>query len=114
MAALLTQTGDFLVRESTKKLGEYVVSAKKPDKVQHFIIGVTAGGQYTFEGGAFPSISALIDHYRTSAQVVTSSSGVILKQGVRVPSRSIPPGGGQFDFVWLPARAPHGGASYVW
>ena len=21
--------------------------------------------------------------------------------------------GGQFDFVWLPARTPHGGASYV-
>ena len=24
------------------------------------------------------------------------------------------PRGGQFDFVWLPARTPHGGASYVW
>ena len=24
------------------------------------------------------------------------------------------PDGGQFDSVWLPARAPHGGASYVW
>ena len=24
------------------------------------------------------------------------------------------PHGGQFDFVWLPARTPHGGASYVW
>ena len=24
------------------------------------------------------------------------------------------PMGGQFDFVWLSARTPHGGASYVW
>ena len=24
------------------------------------------------------------------------------------------PHGGQSDFVWLPARTPHGGASYVW
>ena len=24
------------------------------------------------------------------------------------------PRGGQSDFVWLPARTPHGGASYVW
>ena len=24
------------------------------------------------------------------------------------------PDGRQFDFVWLPARTPHGGASYVW
>ena len=23
------------------------------------------------------------------------------------------PNGGQLDFVWLPARTPHGGASYV-
>ena len=34
---------------------------------------------------------------------------------VRVASRSIsPPCGGQSDFVWLSARTPHGGASYVW
>ena len=32
---------------------------------------------------------------------------------VSVTSRSIPPGGGQFDFVWFPARTPHGGASYA-
>jgi len=24
------------------------------------------------------------------------------------------PNGVQFDFVWLPARTPHGGASYAW
>ena len=24
------------------------------------------------------------------------------------------PHGDQFDFVWLPARTPHGGALYVW
>ena len=24
------------------------------------------------------------------------------------------PHGGQSDFVWPPARTPHGGASYVW
>ena len=34
---------------------------------------------------------------------------------VRVPSRSTsPPTGVQFDFVWLPARTPHGGAPYAW
>ena len=32
------------------------------------------------------------------------------------PSRAVQfhPHGGQFDFVWLSARTPHGGASYVW
>ena len=32
---------------------------------------------------------------------------------VHVASRSIAPPW-EFDFVWLPARTPHGGASYVW
>ena len=31
---------------------------------------------------------------------------------VRGASRQVH--GGQFGFVWLPARTPHGGASYVW
>ena len=37
-------------------------------------------------------------------------------QQVRYASRAVQfhPHGGQSDFVWLPARTPRGGASYVW
>ena len=37
-------------------------------------------------------------------------------ESCRYVSRAVQfhPHGGQFDFVWPPARTPHGGASYVW
>ena len=67
------------MRESTKKPGEYAVSCKKPDKVQHFIVGVTDDKQYMFEGSSFPSIPALISHYQRNQLVVTHTSNQILK-----------------------------------
>ena len=49
--------------------------------------------------------------YNATDTVFTSVKGTL---AVRVVSRSISPGGVQFDFVWLSARTPHVGASYVW
>ena len=47
---------------------------------------------------------------RSTCRVVSASSVP------RYASRAVRhhPNGGQFDFVWLPAHTPHGGASYVW
>ena len=73
---LLQETGDFLVRESSKKPGEYAVSCKKPEKVQHFIIGVTADGDFTFEEDKFSTIPELIDHYMRNQIAITEASGV--------------------------------------
>jgi len=74
---LLRNVGDYLVRESTKKPGELAVSAKGPQKTQHFIIDQT-NNQFRFEGDAYESVYALLEHYRSFQMPVTNSSGVLL------------------------------------
>ncbi|MFT7815664.1 tyrosine-protein kinase Fer-like isoform X1 [Arapaima gigas] len=74
---LLKQQGDFLVRESHGKPGEYVLSVFSDGQRRHFIIQF-ADNQYRFEGTGFPTIPQLIEHHYTSKQVITKKSGVVL------------------------------------
>ncbi|XP_013886728.1 tyrosine-protein kinase Fer [Austrofundulus limnaeus] len=74
---LLRQQGDFLVRESHGKPGEYVLSVFSDDQRRHFIIQY-ADNQYRFEGTGFSTIPQLIEHHFTTKQVITKKSGVIL------------------------------------
>uniref|UniRef100_A0A3B3YAI3 Tyrosine-protein kinase n=1 Tax=Poecilia mexicana TaxID=48701 RepID=A0A3B3YAI3_9TELE len=74
---LLRQQGDFLVRESHGKPGEYVLSVFSDDQRRHFIIQF-ADSQYRFEGTGFPTIPQLIEHHFSSKQVITKKSGVVL------------------------------------
>ncbi|XP_023653118.1 tyrosine-protein kinase Fer isoform X3 [Paramormyrops kingsleyae] len=74
---LLKQQGDFLVRESHGKPGEYVLSVFSDTQRRHFIIQF-ADNQYRFEGTGFPTIPQLIEHHYTSKQVITKKSGVVL------------------------------------
>ncbi|XP_064412738.1 tyrosine-protein kinase Fer isoform X2 [Latimeria chalumnae] len=74
---LLRQQGDFLVRESHGKPGEYVLSVFSDGQRRHFIIQY-ADNQYRFEGTGFPTIPQLIDHHYTTKQVITKKSGVVL------------------------------------
>ncbi|XP_051981381.1 tyrosine-protein kinase Fer-like isoform X1 [Xyrauchen texanus] len=74
---LLKQQGDFLVRESHGKPGEYVLSVFSDGQRRHFIIQF-ADNQYRFEGTGFPTIPQLIEHHYTTKQVITKKSGVIL------------------------------------
>ncbi|XP_048875791.1 tyrosine-protein kinase Fer isoform X1 [Brienomyrus brachyistius] len=74
---LLKQQGDFLVRESHGKPGEYVLSVFSDAQRRHFIIQF-ADNQYRFEGTGFPTIPQLIEHHYTSKQVITKKSGVVL------------------------------------
>uniref|UniRef100_UPI00398E53B1 tyrosine-protein kinase Fer isoform X2 n=1 Tax=Pristiophorus japonicus TaxID=55135 RepID=UPI00398E53B1 len=74
---LLKQQGDFLVRESHGKPGEYVLSVYSDGQRRHFIIQY-ADNQYRFEGTGFPTIPQLIEHHYTSKQVITKKSGVVL------------------------------------
>uniref|UniRef100_H3BWY8 Tyrosine-protein kinase n=1 Tax=Tetraodon nigroviridis TaxID=99883 RepID=H3BWY8_TETNG len=73
---LLRQQGEFLVRESHGKPGEYVLSVFSDDQ-RHFIIQF-ADGQYRFEGTGFTTIPQLIEHHFSSKQVITKKSGVVL------------------------------------
>uniref|UniRef100_A0A665TWQ1 Tyrosine-protein kinase n=1 Tax=Echeneis naucrates TaxID=173247 RepID=A0A665TWQ1_ECHNA len=74
---LLRQQGDFLVRESHGKPGEYVLSVFSDDQRRHFIIQY-ADTQYRFEGTGFSTIPQLIEHHFSSKQVITKKSGVVL------------------------------------
>uniref|UniRef100_A0A3B3WS83 Tyrosine-protein kinase n=1 Tax=Poecilia mexicana TaxID=48701 RepID=A0A3B3WS83_9TELE len=64
---LLRQQGDFLVRESHGKPGEYVLSVFSDDQRRHFIIQFS---QYRFEGTGFPTIPQLIEHHFSSKQLL--------------------------------------------
>uniref|UniRef100_A0A3B3Z971 Tyrosine-protein kinase n=1 Tax=Periophthalmus magnuspinnatus TaxID=409849 RepID=A0A3B3Z971_9GOBI len=74
---LLRAQGDFLVRESHGKPGEYVLSVYSEGQRRHFIIQY-ADNQFRFEGTGFPSIPQLIEHHVTSRHVITKKSGVVL------------------------------------
>ncbi|XP_078579951.1 tyrosine-protein kinase Fer-like isoform X2 [Branchiostoma floridae x Branchiostoma japonicum] len=80
---LLKEEGDFLVRESSQKPGEYVLSVKWGGIPKHFIIQSNAEGQFRFEGQAFPTINQLITHQWQSRQPVTKKSGTILANPVQ-------------------------------
>ncbi|XP_017382713.1 tyrosine-protein kinase Fer isoform X1 [Cebus imitator] len=74
---LLKQQGDFLVRESHGKPGEYVLSVYSDGQRRHFIIQYV-DNMYRFEGTGFSNIPQLIDHHYTTKQVITKKSGVVL------------------------------------
>ncbi|XP_048667521.1 tyrosine-protein kinase Fer isoform X3 [Marmota marmota marmota] len=74
---LLKQQGDFLVRESHGKPGEYVLSVYSDGQRRHFIIQFV-DNLYRFEGTGFTNIPQLIDHHYTTKQVITKKSGVVL------------------------------------
>ncbi|CAJ1069833.1 tyrosine-protein kinase Fer isoform X2 [Xyrichtys novacula] len=74
---LLRQQGDFLVRESHGKPGEYVLSVFSDEQRRHFIIQY-ADGLYRFEGTGFSTIPQLIEHHFSSKHVITKKSGVVL------------------------------------
>ncbi|XP_023368489.1 tyrosine-protein kinase Fer [Otolemur garnettii] len=74
---LLKQQGDFLVRESHGKPGEYVLSVYSDGQRRHFIIQFV-DNLYRFEGTGFSNIPQLIEHHYTTKQVITKKSGVVL------------------------------------
>ncbi|XP_036264840.1 tyrosine-protein kinase Fer isoform X6 [Pipistrellus kuhlii] len=74
---LLKQQGDFLVRESHGKPGEYVLSVFSDGQRRHFIIQYI-DSLYRFEGTGFSNIPQLIEHHFTTKKVITKKSGVVL------------------------------------
>ncbi|VEN38029.1 unnamed protein product [Callosobruchus maculatus] len=75
---LLSNDGDFLVRETTRNDECQTVLSVSWGGHKHFIVQTTAEGHYRFEGPAFPSIRELILYQYNSGLPVTSRSGAIL------------------------------------
>ncbi|XP_029437607.1 tyrosine-protein kinase Fer-like [Rhinatrema bivittatum] len=80
---LLTSNGDFLVRESHGKPGEYVVSVLAEGQCKHFIIQCI-NNEYLFEldGKRFPTIPLLINFHLKNRQVLTKKSQVLLRRPI--------------------------------
>ncbi|KAL8562845.1 hypothetical protein ACOMHN_004537 [Nucella lapillus] len=94
--ALVSSPGDFLVRDSSSKPGDFVLSCWWRGVALHFMVNALVGDcapgslptiSYQFEEEAFYSIQELIQFYLTWHKPVTLASGAVLKTPV---SRSMP------------------------
>ena len=89
---VLTQSGDYLVRESNKIPGQLALSVFGPEhyqhhalprsRVTHFLIQQDARGRCSLEGRTFASIRELVQHYTETGLPVTQASNVRLVHGV--------------------------------
>ncbi|XP_053134353.1 tyrosine-protein kinase Fer-like [Hemicordylus capensis] len=81
--ALLSQEGDFLVRESQGQPGGFVLSVMARGQCKHFIIQCSKG-RYQLEpyGSNFSSIPQLINHHLQRRQGLTGRSPVLLRNPV--------------------------------
>jgi len=79
---LLQDDGDFLVRETTRNDEKQIVLSVMWGSPKHFIVQLSAEGQFRFEGPAFNTIQELILHQFQSGASVTSRSGAVLRNPV--------------------------------
>ena len=89
--SLLKSPGDFLVRVSVSKPGEFVVTVLWSGIPMHFMANVIAGDcapgnlphlTYQFEDTAFSSVQDLIEFYYIHKKPVTLLSGAVLRKPV--------------------------------
>lgn len=76
--ALVKRDGDYLVRESCTKPGQFVLSTRLQGVPKHFIIQMSDDGLVRFEDEGFPSVRELLDHHVTNRVPVTKKSNGIL------------------------------------
>jgi len=67
------QDGEYLVRNSESKPGDFSLSMKAPDRIKHFKI-LCGNGQYVIGQRSFESMDALVLHY-SKAPIYTTDAG---------------------------------------
>ena len=89
--SLVTNQGDFLVRDSISKPGDFVLTCSWRGVPLHFMVNALVGDcapgslpsiSYQFEEESFSSIQELIQHYLTRQKPVTLASGAVLRHPV--------------------------------
>lgn len=93
--SLVKENGQFLVRDSSSKPGEYILTCKLKENSIHFVINKhvitshtsTPHIQYSFESGNFDTIPALIIYHVGSCRPITASSGAIISGPI---NRTVP------------------------
>lgn len=87
---LLKSDGEFLVRESSTRPGDYVLSCRWRNVFLHFVVNkaviqpytVYERIQYTFEGDGFETIPDLVTYYVGHRQIISKASGTIISKPV--------------------------------
>ncbi|CAH3034749.1 unnamed protein product [Porites lobata] len=74
----LKNNGDYLVRESSTKPGQFVLSTRFEGAIKHFIIQTSDDGLVRFEDRGFPSVRELLDYHVQNKINVTKKSQAIL------------------------------------
>eukprot|EP01135_Chromosphaera_perkinsii_P009561 Nk52_evm11s1810 gene=Nk52_evmTU11s1810 len=78
--ACIPNNGDYLVRSSTSKQGQYVLSLNCDNEYKHFIVYQNTPNRYHLLDLEFDSIQALLQHYVYTGSPVTAHPGAILRQ----------------------------------
>jgi hypothetical protein len=79
-----SQDGTFIIRDSSKKVGEYSLSLLYHGAVKHLRIRLRADGQYVLgeekpDELAFASVVELVNYHRTEPLVLRSGGEVTLR-----------------------------------
>lgn len=82
---LLKNEGDYLVRESSTKPGQFVLSTRSEGQIRHFIIQLSDDNLVRFEDQGFPSIRQLLDYHVQNRVHVTKKSRAVLVHAVGKP-----------------------------
>ncbi|KAJ8006071.1 hypothetical protein DPEC_G00124450 [Dallia pectoralis] len=114
---LVWNHGDFLIRDSLSSLGDYVLTSCWNNKTLHFLISRVlvqkseshARVQYTLEGEAFQSVSALVHFYVGNRMALTEQSGAQLHSPV---NRTLPLRYLEAAFALANHKANHKGCQY--
>eukprot|EP00051_Salpingoeca_urceolata_P023363 m.394220 g.394220 ORF g.394220 m.394220 type:complete len:985 (-) comp20096_c3_seq3:101-3055(-) len=109
--SIVAEPGDFIVRESSRHKGDYVVTMKDAGgAVRHFKIQSIGSDKFRFEGEAFPSVAELLLQHIQQNLPLTKQSGAKITQPVYVQQQwALDPkavklesvlGKGNFGEVW--------------
>ncbi|XP_048580997.1 tyrosine-protein kinase Fer isoform X2 [Nematostella vectensis] len=83
----LKSDGEYLVRESATKPGQFVLSARSDGALRHFIIQTMEDGFVRFEEQAFPCIRELLKYHITHHIPVTKKSNAMISTPVQRPPK---------------------------
>ncbi|KAJ1356490.1 SH2 domain containing [Parelaphostrongylus tenuis] len=82
---MLSQNGEFLVRDSISMPGEYVLTVMWNDRPLHFQINSSIENrkrQFYLEEESFDSVPALVNFYRSHRRPITAASGCVISTPV--------------------------------
>jgi hypothetical protein len=84
---LVVKNSDFLVRDSSKQPGSYILTVFWGNRPMHFVINQTSSNplliRYCFEDEWYNSVPSLIEAYRSARRSLSSASGALLGNPVK-------------------------------